>query len=383
MRVDREKILLVGVGELGGLVLEILSRIPGIPEIVTADTNADWAVRKSNSAIEGASYMGLYPSISFRDIDLLDVDRTAALVAELEPTVIFNGTTLQSWWVVNELPGAVREKLYRDHCGLGPWSAMHIALTAQLMKAVRASGVDTRVVNSAYPDVTNPSLARVGLAPTVGIGNGDLIAPYVQKTAAELLGVPMRNVSVQMVVHHYHAYTWCRAGTGHDAPHYLKVMVGADDVTPELGDMSEFIAELPRHAMRPAGRHGQFVVAASAVKNIMAIVNDTQELTHAPGPMGLEGGYPIRLGRRGATVVPPKGMSVDQARALNVGAQRFDGIEEIRENGDVIFTPESQETFKEMLGLDHSHVSVNSALEQATELRKRFLEFARGHGVNA
>ena len=341
---SREKVLLVGVGELGGLVLEILSRLPGVPEIVTADTNEDWGVRKTNSAIEGASYMGLFPSVSFRKIDLLDIDRTAQLLAELRPTVIFNGTTLQSWWVVNELPAEVREKLYRDRCGLGPWSAMHIALTAQLMKAVKASGIDTRVVNSSYPDVTNPSLARVGLAPTVGIGNGDLIAPYVQKTAAEILGVPMRNVTVQMVVHHYHAYTWCRAGTGHQAPHFLKVMVGPDDVTEELGSREAFIAALPKHAMRPAGRHGQFVVAASSVKNIMAIVNDTQELTHAPGPCGLEGGYPIRLGRDGATVVPPTGMSVDDARAINLEAQRFDGVEEIRDNGDVVFTPESERT---------------------------------------
>lgn len=378
---SREKILLVGVGELGGLVLEILSRLPGVPEIIAADTNEDWGFRKTNSAIEGASYMGLYPSIAFQKIDLLDTDRTAELLAELRPTVIFNGTTLQSWWVVNELPAEVREKLYRDRCGLGPWSAMHIALTAQLMKAVKASGIDTHVVNSSYPDVTNPSLARVGLAPTVGIGNGDLIAPYVQKTAAEILGVPMRNVSVQMVVHHYHAYTWCRAGTGHEAPHFLKVMVGADDVTEMLGSRQDFIAALPKHAMRPAGRHGQFVVAASSVKNIMAIVNDTQELTHAPGPCGLEGGYPIRLGRDGATVVPPQGMRVDDARAINLEAQRFDGIESIRDNGDVVFTEESRVTFKEMLGLDHTHVAVESALDQARELRGRFLEFARSHGV--
>lgn len=378
----RQPILLVGVGELGGLVLEILARIPGVPPIVATDTNDDWGLRKTNSAIEGASYMGLYPDISFRKIDLLDVDRTASLINDVRPSVVFNGTTLQSWWVVNELPTEVRNKLYRDKCGLGPWAAMHLALTSKLMQAVKQAGVDTHVVNSSYPDVTNPSLAKVGLAPTVGIGNGDLIVPYVQKTASELLGVPMRNVSAQMVVHHYHAYTWCRAGNGTHAPHYVKVYVGSEDVTDRLGTIEEFVAQLPKHAVRPAGRHGQFVVAASSVKNIMAIVNDTGELTHAPGPEGLEGGYPVRLSRSGAEIVPPPGLTKQDARNINLKAQKYDGIEEIRDNGDVVFTAESQQTFKEMLGLDHTHVSVATAFEQATDLRKRFLEFARSHGVN-
>lgn len=58
---EKEKIMLIGIGELGGIVLEYLSRIPGIPDIVTADSNKDWGFRKTNSAILGASYMGLHP----------------------------------------------------------------------------------------------------------------------------------------------------------------------------------------------------------------------------------------------------------------------------------------------------------------------------------
>ncbi len=39
---EQEKIMIVGVGELGGIVLEYLCRIPGICNIVTADANEDW-----------------------------------------------------------------------------------------------------------------------------------------------------------------------------------------------------------------------------------------------------------------------------------------------------------------------------------------------------
>jgi hypothetical protein len=378
---EREKIMLIGIGELGGIILEYMCRIPGISEIVTADTNADWGFRKTNSAIEGASYMGLYPNIKFHPIDLLNIEKTADLFRKINPTIICNGTTLQSWWVVNELPPEVNARIYKDKCAIGPWTAMHLALTSKLMKAVKMSGIDTYVVNTSYPDVINPSLARVGLAPTVGIGNMDLAVPYIQKAASEILNVPMSNVGVELIAHHYHAYYWCRYGTGSEVPFYLRVYVGKEDVTERLGDMKKFIAELPKRGMRPAGHHGQFVVAGSALKNIMAIYNDTEEITHAPGPQGLEGGYPVRLSRRGAEVVLPKRVTLEQARAMNLEAQQHDGVQEIKENGDVVVTQEAHTTFKKELNVDCKVITVEDSFEQATELRKKFHEFARKHGV--
>ena len=373
--------MLIGIGELGGIVLEYMCRIPGICDIVTADSNADWGFRKTNSAIEGASYMGLYPNIKFHSIDLLNIEKTAELLKKINPTIICNGTTLQSWWVVNELPPEVNAKIYKDRCAIGPWTAMHLALTAKLMKAVKISGIDTYVVNTSYPDATNPSLARIGLAPTVGVGNMDLAVPYIQKAASELLNVPIKNVGVELIAHHYHAYYWCRYGTGSEVPFYLRVYVGKEDVTDQLGDMKEFIAELPKRGMRPAGRHGQFVVAGSCLKNIMAIFNDTGEITHAAGPQGLEGGYPVRLSRKGAEVVLPKGLTLRQAREFNLEAQQHDGVQEIKANGDVVVTDEAYVTFKEMLNIDCRLITIEDSYEQAMELRRKFHEFARKQGV--
>ena len=374
-------IMLVGIGELGGILLELLCRIPGIDRIVAADRDEDWGFRKTNSAILGASYMGLYPDIQFQFIDLLDVERSAELLRKLNPTIIYNGTTLQSWWVVNELPPEVNAQLYRHRCGLGPWEAMHLALTARLMKAVKMADIDTYVINSSFPDVTNPSLARVGLAPTVGIGNMDLMVPYIRKATSEILKVPLSNVRVEMIAHHFHAYYWCRAGSGSEVPHHLRVFVGQKEVTESLGERDQFVAELPKHAVRPAGRHGQYLVAASSINNIMAILNDTGETTHAPGPQGLEGGYPVRLSRKGAEVVLPEGMSRDEARSLMLEAQQYDGVQEISDNGDVVLTEEAHTTFKELLGVDCKVITIEDSLEQAKELRGKFEEFAKKHGV--
>ncbi len=43
---ENEKIMIIGIGELGGIVLEYICRIPGICEIVTADSNMDWGLPK-------------------------------------------------------------------------------------------------------------------------------------------------------------------------------------------------------------------------------------------------------------------------------------------------------------------------------------------------
>jgi hypothetical protein len=161
----------------------------------------------------------------------------------------------------------------------------------------------------------------------------------------------------------------------------LKVFVGRDDVTDTLGDRKHFVAELAKRGKRPGGRHGQFVVAGSSLRNIMAILNDTGELAHAPGPQGLEGGYPVRLSRKGAEVVPPKGMTLAEARALMLEAQQYDGIQEIRDNGDVVVTDEAYETFKEMLNVDCRVITIDDSYEQAMELRAKFEEFAKRHGV--
>jgi hypothetical protein len=124
------------------------------------------------------------------------------------------------------------------------------------------------------------------------------------------------------------------------------------------------------------------VVGASSIKNILAIYNDTGELTHAPGPQGLDGGYPVRLSRKGAEVVLPKGMTLQLARELNLKAQQYDGIQEVRGNGDVAVTEEAYATFKEMLIVDSRVITLKDSCEQPIELRKKFHEFARKHGVN-
>ncbi len=69
---DQNTIMIFGLGDLGGHVLEILARVPNINKIVAADIREDWGIRKTNSALIGAAQIGMYPDIQFVKADVFD-----------------------------------------------------------------------------------------------------------------------------------------------------------------------------------------------------------------------------------------------------------------------------------------------------------------------
>ena len=83
----------------------------------------------------------------------------------------------------------------------------------------------------------------------------------------------------------------------------------------------------------------------------MHMLRDTNKLTTAPAPNGMFGGYPVRLGAGGPQVVLPEELTMEQALKINVEAEKFDGIEMIKDDGTVIYTDESYSIMKE-LGYD-------------------------------
>jgi hypothetical protein len=376
-----DTLMIIGLGELGGIALEILARVPNITKIVTADLNEDHGVRRTNTALMGASYLNLYPNIEFVKIDLNNIEETAKIIREINPRIIYSATTLQSWWVIDALPKNVHAQLYKDFCGLGPWIPMHLLLVYKLMQAVKKSGVNSLVINSSFPDNVNAVLGKIGLAPNVGIGNIDLIVAPWRKVVSEILNVPLRRVQVYIFGHHYSSYNLGRTGTGLSAPYYLKIMVEDKDVT-EHFKIKELAKEIPLRAKRTPGSQVNWIVAASAVKIILGILNDTNELSHAPGPEGLTGGYPVHINKDGAKVFLPEGMTREKAIQINEEAQKWDGIERIEQDGTVVFTDEAYKTFKDLLGYDCKEMKIEEIEMRAKELGILFKNFAINHGVN-
>jgi hypothetical protein len=366
-------LMIIGLGDLGGYVLEFLAREPNMPKIVTADINEDWGVRKTNSAIYGALQFNLYPNIEFIHLDAFDVNGTANLLREIQPSVIYNSMTLQSWWVITRLPQEAYKAI--DETRYGPWYPMHFVPAYKLMQAVQKSGIKTHVINAAFPDVVNPALAMIGLAPTVGIGNIDNLVCALKLIAAKTFQAPLRSTAVYMVAPHFISYYMSRFGHCEGAPYYLKVMIDDKDVTSRL-KKDEFFASVTTFAKRPGSLHAHPVVASSACRIIKGILFDTNEIGHAPGPCGLPGGYPIRMNTHGVEILLPDGLSLEEAIRLNNEAQKFDSIDSIKEDGTVVISDRAAKIFKKLLDFDCKEYTVQNSEAKARELDEKFKRWA-------
>jgi hypothetical protein len=364
------KILIIGLGLIGNYGLEFLARTPGVTSIFTADIDKTVGLSKTHNASLGAAHMGFYPNIEFVHLDLFNIEETASLLGRIAPDVVWSCVTLQSWWVISELPQDLYKKL-RVVAGIGPWLPMHLTLAYKLMQATKLAGIKPHVVVASLPDMTCPVLAKVKMAPTIGLGNIDNFIPEIRKVVGNKLGIPMRNITVYMIGSHV-IRTAFKFGMK-NIPYYLRVFAENKDVTKEF-NLDQLLIDA---ANLVVNWQSDSKVAASGVKNVLAILNNTGELTHSPGPQGLPGGYPVRLSAKGAEVVLPEGVTIKEAIRINEEGNKLDGLEKIEEDGTVVCTQNAVNLMNELFGYDCKRIKIEEMEGKAKELKARYQEFVK------
>jgi hypothetical protein len=248
------------------------------------------------------------------------------------------------------------------------------------MQAVRAAGCDATVVNASYPDVTHPVLAAADLAPDVGIGNIAIPLVGLRLALADEHGVALDRVQIRAVFHHYVNYRATRDGDPRPAPFHVSAWLGEVD-RPDAGeplpvDPATVFAPLATTLKRTSGPHFQHVTAATAGVVLRALLDETDVYTHAPGPGGLPGGYPVRIARGEVGLALPEGMDVATAQRINDEGARLDGIERIDDDGTVHFRTENAEPLRRHLGYDAAPLRLAESRPRSVELMRRFVEFA-------
>jgi len=370
-----EKVLIVGAGDVGGKIINFLARDPKCPEVIVGDYNEDLATRKVNAALSNGIVAGSFPKITAQKVDLLDVDKTAELISQEKPDVVINAAVLQTWHVIRALPEDVYAKL--SAATLGAWTPCQVALAYKLMQAIKKSGENPKVVNTAFSCEVNPMLASVGMPPDIGIGNVELLQPGCRQLAAKQLGVPVTMVQVYLVCHHVW-WVYPREAGYKEAPFWMKVMVGDKDVTSKI-DTKNLLYNAG--AMYLPGTDFTYISASSAIKNMYGLMDPIGFLTHSPGPEGLPGGYPVVISDKGAKMFLPEGITRDEAIRINIEGQKLDGIEKIEEGGKVTFADYTYEILKEMISFDHRTWQVQDSYEIAKEQMSKYREFAKKYGV--
>lgn len=357
-------ILIIGsAGSVGHDMMYQIACMKSDIKVVGADVNEEKGIQEIEESLQVAHYFGNYPDLSFRKINLFDINETSELLKEIQPTVICNLASLGSWWITRLLP----MEEYKKIGPIGPWLPNHLTLAHKLMQAIKKSGIDTKVVNGAFPDATNKVLTKAGFDPVCGGGNMDLGLSRVKRIVARELKIPFSSVSVYGVGHHGSYYTARMGG-----PFWLKIIADGEDVTTKFPN--EKITNIYQSANYGAFSTyagpvvDQMRTAASFLKNVYAIYYDTNELMQCiPGVNGLPGAYPARLNAEGAKVVLP-GISLYEAIAINKAGGRIHGIEEIKDDGTVVFLDENVEYMREVVGYECKELRLKDSEERAKEL---------------
>lgn len=358
-----EKVLIVGVGDVGGHILEFLSRGEYPLKVFVGDLNEERARFSCNNAVIGAAHHGKHPDFSAMKIDLFDIEGTTEIIRKVKPNCVINCTVMHTWHLIRKLPEEIYARI--SSASLGAWLPCQLTLAMNLARAIKASGVKTHYINTSLSCLTNPVLGKIGLAPTIGIGNVDLIAPAVTTYLARQENVHRQSIDLYLVCHHQHWVYPREAGYPPGAPYWMKVLIDGQDVTSRLDTDKVMYESVKLYA---PGIDFTKVSASSTIKNLYALLFDLNLRTHSPGPNGLPGGYPVRLNSSGAEVVLPPELSLEAAIRINEKAGALDGVKEIKDDGTVVFSDYSYEIMKEMLGFDCKSFTPDESEDRAREL---------------
>lgn len=367
----KKKLLLVGAGNLCLHILKILGPRNQF-EFVVLGRNEESTLRLCNLVALSCGQLGQYIAIKPVIADLTDIPKVTRLLREEAPDILVNCASLQSWRVITGLPKQTFEQL--DQAQFGPWLPMHLTLMHCLMQAVKASGINAKTVNAAFPDAVNPILARVGLAPDIGVGNVANLIPAVRFSIARLLECNPADVQVRLYAQHYFSHYVPRGGLPPRASYRLLYEVRNQ---PEVARLpAEVIfSTVKAEFRRLGGVDGQFLTACSAVTVIEGLCSPTPVLVHAPGPLGLPGGYPVWLHDGQVEVQFSDACPQDEAVRINTICQSQDGIDEIHCDGSVTFNPQCMAVMQTLLGYAKNTMSIEQSADFARELASKYRSF--------
>lgn len=368
-------LMLIGLGDLGGVILELLARGESLGRIIIASRDEKRGVARCNLARLGAMAQGYQPEVSFISLDLNNTEAVAETVQREAPDLILSTATMQTWWLSDRLPPP--QSALISSAGFGLWLPVHLTLTMKLMEALRQADYKGLTLTAPFPDVVNCILGKLDLAPTCGVGNIDEIIPKVRLLAAERLGTSPGSVQVILVAHHALEPAAFGEPVAEIPPYFLRIEHDGQDVTEAVNAEELLLAPYPL----PPGPPIHFLTAGSTIRLIRALISEQDTFLHVPAPNGLPGGYPVIANNAGVQPAPIEGLTLAEAIAINEQSHRFDGIERIEADGTAVFRPESVQIFRDALGYDCDRLSPTESQERAKELMARFRGYAAKYGV--
>ncbi|GAA2800692.1 potassium transporter TrkA [Nonomuraea dietziae] len=272
-------------------------------------------------------------------------------LASAAPAGVLLAASSQSPWESLSSPSAWTSLLRRGGFGL--------TLPFQAESAVRAgtalasASPGSWFVNACFPDAVNPVLAARGVPVLCGIGNAGLLAASIQTA----LGLADQR-ELQVLAHHVHLYTPSSPEDEAQVWHQGRA----------LSDVGALLAS-QRATPRTELNH---VTGLTAARVLGCLLTGGDLDTSLPGPLGLPGGYPVRLAAGRLSLRLPPGLDRAEAIAFNQRSAVQDGV--VVEGTRVTFGPAAREELARVAPdlADGFHTAdLDSATQAFTQLRDR------------
>lgn len=320
-------VLIVGAGDLGERIAAGLAASGRVRRLVLASRSGP-----ARAAVAlASSYDCLAEPVA---CDARRQEDVAALLARTRPDLVLQCASGRSPWALDGREDTAARAV--TAAGFGLRLPYQLPVLLAVMRAVRETGYAGPVANLSLPDVTGPVMARLGLAPTVGLGNAAMILLRVRGALRAAAPDSSELPLVRVVAQHSQLQPVMQAREPDGPAARARVYIG------EEGRRDDGLA----YQMPPLPlsiRHNQ-VTASSALPVLLALLPGAGPLRWStPAPGGLPGGYPVRIDGGSVGLDLPPGVTRDEAIAFNEENTRGDGVERIGPDGTVHFTAACRE----------------------------------------
>ena len=319
------RVLIFGLGDLGSRISQAIAE-----RALATDVKL---VSRGHAASQWARMLTLGTScrVTSEKLDARELEAVTRVLAAFQPDLVIQCASLLSPWALLETGSPAALRILQAGFALQISAQLPIILT--VMRACKSLTMSCPIINCSFPDLTHPILSRMGFAPTSGVGNVAMVARYIEDVRRDLNPGRLR-----VIAHHAQV-----------APFLTGKLPTKNLVLPIVEQNGELLGEaaLTFASELTSGRHFNYLTAATAVPLITALLDDTVSLhTHAPGILGLPGGYPISIRNKKIDLDLPPAISQEQAIAFNNTCARADGVERIESDGNLVYTGVAIKTAK-------------------------------------
>jgi hypothetical protein len=348
------RVVVIGTGALASAVCHALADMLSVAaEVVVVSGDASRGSSLTYAAGVRATLGGAPVRYRSLTCDVISACALRRLHEDVRPDVVLNCASLHSPREEAQTPSEWTALVHRLGFGLTlPLQAVPAIPIGRMLADVASDAI---FMNACYPDLVNPLLRALDLPIFCGVGNANLVAAALQ----DALHLPDQR-GLRLLAHHRHLYD-------QDDPQQ-DVRGWLDDR--RIAGVGTLLAPL-----RSVDRtHRNPISGRAAAQVIEHVLSDRELLTTVPGPLGLPGGYSVRIsGRRLVLDLPPMVTAVS-AVAWNRQQCLLDGAD-VQENGDVRFAlpiaTELEQIMPELAAGFHASRTLEVS-EQIVQLRRRW-----------